>query len=163
MNTHLKQLWAAMKLPKNFKKSYKFFCLGLDIRVTQIMESDWTQTVFAQDVAEVSAYIIWINKIPHIVYTDVLQIFFTIASAALLALLFLTGFRCNQCGFNLRYQRQCAEAGIVLCPFFGYIYRLSVHIDTLECVRNSDSFIYKVNGRPLQPKRFAIEQTFGNE
>ena len=123
------------------------------------MESDWTQTVFAQDVAEVSAYIIWINKIPHIVYTDVLQIFFTIASTALLALLFLTGFRCNQCGFNLRYQRQCAEAGIVLCPFFGYIYRLSVHIDTLECVRNSDSFIYKVNGRPLQPHHFAAAQT----
>lgn len=37
MNTHLKQLWAAMKLPKNFKKSYKFFCLGLDIRVPQAM------------------------------------------------------------------------------------------------------------------------------
>ena len=40
MNTHLKQLWAAMKLPKNFKKSYKFFCLGLDIRVSQIVDSD---------------------------------------------------------------------------------------------------------------------------
>lgn len=37
MNTHLKQLWAAMKLPKNFKKSYKFFCLGLDIRVTELL------------------------------------------------------------------------------------------------------------------------------
>ena len=40
MNTHLKQLWAAMKLPKNFKKSYKFFCLGLDIRVTEIVNAD---------------------------------------------------------------------------------------------------------------------------
>ena len=50
------------------------------------MESDWTQTVFAQDVAEVSAYVIWINKIPQIIYTDVLQIFFTIASTALLTL-----------------------------------------------------------------------------
>ena len=40
MNTHLKQLWAAMKLPKNFKKSYKFFCLGLDIRVPKIMDSN---------------------------------------------------------------------------------------------------------------------------
>ena len=39
MNTHLKQLWAAMKLPKNFKKSYKFFCLGLDIRVPQVVDS----------------------------------------------------------------------------------------------------------------------------
>ena len=33
MNPHLKQLWAAMRLPENFKKSYKFFCRGLDIRV----------------------------------------------------------------------------------------------------------------------------------
>ena len=44
MNTHLKQLWAAMKLPKNFKKSYKFFCLGLDIRVPEIMNSDFLYT-----------------------------------------------------------------------------------------------------------------------
>ena len=38
MNPHLKQLWAAMRLPENFKKSYKFFCRGLDIRVTKVME-----------------------------------------------------------------------------------------------------------------------------
>ena len=35
MNTHLKQLWAAMKLPEKLQKSYKFFCRGLDIRVTK--------------------------------------------------------------------------------------------------------------------------------
>lgn len=40
MNTHLKQLWAAMKLPKNFKKSYKFFCRGLDIRVSEVVNPD---------------------------------------------------------------------------------------------------------------------------
>lgn len=39
MNPHLKQLWAAMRLPENFKKSYKFFCRGLDIRVAEIMKS----------------------------------------------------------------------------------------------------------------------------
>lgn len=44
MNTHLKQLWAAMKLPKNFKKSYKFFCLGLDIRVSEVVYSDLFNT-----------------------------------------------------------------------------------------------------------------------
>lgn len=48
MNPHLKQLWAAMRLPENFKKSYKFFCRGLDIRVTQIMDSYFFNTgVFA--------------------------------------------------------------------------------------------------------------------
>ena len=40
MNPHLKQLWAAMRLPENFKKSYKFFCRGLDIRVTEIVNAD---------------------------------------------------------------------------------------------------------------------------
>ena len=40
MNTHLKQLWAAMKLPEKLQKSYKFFCRGLDIRVPQVVEPD---------------------------------------------------------------------------------------------------------------------------
>lgn len=40
MNTHLKQLWAAMKLPEKLQKSYKFFCRGLDIRVSQVMHPD---------------------------------------------------------------------------------------------------------------------------
>ena len=45
MNTHLKQLWAAMKLPEKLQKSYKFFCRGLDIRVTQVVETDFRQAV----------------------------------------------------------------------------------------------------------------------
>lgn len=53
MNTHLKQLWAAMKLPKNFKKSYKFFCRGLDIRVTQIMETKMWQSKFFYRASEI--------------------------------------------------------------------------------------------------------------
>ena len=40
MNPHLKQLWAAMRLPENFKKSYKFFCRGLDIRVPKLVEAE---------------------------------------------------------------------------------------------------------------------------
>lgn len=44
MNTHLKQLWAAMKLPEKLQKSYKFFCRGLDIRVPEIMNSDFLYT-----------------------------------------------------------------------------------------------------------------------
>lgn len=49
MNTHLKQLWAAMKLPEKLQKSYKFFCRGLDIRVTETMKADnqmlWVQSM----------------------------------------------------------------------------------------------------------------------
>ena len=48
MNTHLKQLWAAMKLPKNFKKSYKFFCLGLDIRVAKVLNQIFSNKIIAK-------------------------------------------------------------------------------------------------------------------
>lgn len=40
MNTHLKQLWAAMKLPEKLQKKLYFFCRGLDIRVTEHMRGD---------------------------------------------------------------------------------------------------------------------------
>lgn len=58
MNTHLKQLWAAMKLPKNFKKSYKFFCLGLDIRVPKVMKADFRQVTVRNPPAKVVRHIL---------------------------------------------------------------------------------------------------------
>ena len=53
MNPHLKQLWAAMRLPENFKKSYKFFCRGLDIRVSKVVKANVPQTVLLQQLAEI--------------------------------------------------------------------------------------------------------------
>lgn len=35
----IKQLRAAIRLPGNSQKSYKFFCRGLDIRVTKLVEA----------------------------------------------------------------------------------------------------------------------------
>ena len=58
MNTHLKQLWAAMKLPEKLQKSYKFFCRGLDIRVAQVVESDMGQVVLLQQLVEGVAHIV---------------------------------------------------------------------------------------------------------
>ena len=49
MNTHLKQLWAAMKLPEKLQKSYKFFCRELDIRVAQVVEPDMLQPRVLED------------------------------------------------------------------------------------------------------------------
>ena len=56
MNPHLKQLWAAMRLPENFKKSYKFFCRGLDIRVAQIMEAYMLAPGVLQDELQPTAH-----------------------------------------------------------------------------------------------------------
>lgn len=44
MNTHLKQLWAAMKLPEKLQKKLYFFCRGLDIRVSEVVYSDLLNT-----------------------------------------------------------------------------------------------------------------------
>ena len=68
MNPHLKQLWAAMRLPENFKKSYKFFCRGLDIRVAQVVETDTLHLVCYQKIREMLAQEIGPNPLSHRVY-----------------------------------------------------------------------------------------------
>ena len=92
MNTHLKQLWAAMKLPKNFKKSYKFFCLGLDIRVAQIVKADTLHLVCDQKIREMLAQEIGPNPFSHRVYIDIVKIIGAIAFAADLPILLLLLF-----------------------------------------------------------------------
>jgi hypothetical protein len=49
VNTHLKQLWAAMKLPEKLQKKLYFFCRGLDIRVSQVMKSQVFQPCVLQN------------------------------------------------------------------------------------------------------------------
>lgn len=61
MNPHLKQLWAAMRLPENFKKSYKFFCRGLDIRVPQVMKAEVGELAEIQNPFEVSRELIGVQ------------------------------------------------------------------------------------------------------
>ena len=75
MNTHLKQLWAAMKLPEKLQKSYKFFCRGLDIRVAQIVKADAPQMIILQDNLERIGEIIRLEQIAHCVYADVVCVF----------------------------------------------------------------------------------------
>ena len=71
MNTHLKQLWAAMKLPEKLQKKLYFFCRGLDIRVAQIVKADAPQMIILQDNLERIGEIIRLEQIAHCVYADV--------------------------------------------------------------------------------------------
>lgn len=82
MNTHLKQLWAAMKLPKNFKKSYKFFCLGLDIRVAQVVEADALHLVCCQKIWEMLAQKVGADAPAHRVDIDIIEIIRAVILAA---------------------------------------------------------------------------------
>ena len=89
MNTHLKQLWAAMKLPKNFKKSYKFFCLGLDIRVAQVVESDMGQVVLLQQLVEGVAHIVGGVGVPVLPGEHIVVVYVILAEVVAVVLLLL--------------------------------------------------------------------------
>ena len=92
MNTHLKQLWAAMKLPEKLQKSYKFFCRGLDIRVAQVVETDTLHLVCYQKIREMLTQKVGPNPLSHRVYIDIVKIIGAIAFAADLPILLLLLF-----------------------------------------------------------------------
>lgn len=85
MNTHLKQLWAAMRLPENFKKSYKFFCRGLDIRVPQIVETNLPHTVLFKHQREMLGDIAGFYKLSDLVDIDIIGVLPAIRPAAQLS------------------------------------------------------------------------------
>lgn len=89
MNTHLKQLWAAMKLPKNFKKSYKFFCLGLDIRVAQVVKPDMGQVVLLQQLVEGVAHVVRGVGMPVLPGEHIVVVYVILAEVVAVVLLLL--------------------------------------------------------------------------
>ena len=65
--------------PEIFKKSCKFFCRELDIRVTQIVEANMPQIVFGKQLWKSRSEIVGRDKCPHFVHTNIFQIPFVIA------------------------------------------------------------------------------------
>ena len=82
MNTHLKQLWAAMKLPEKLQKSYKFFCRGLDIRVAKIMKPHLRHPVFCYVLRKVLRQIVRAHALSQLVHKDITVVLVVIAIAA---------------------------------------------------------------------------------
>ena len=89
MNTHLKQLWAAMRLPEKLQKSYKFFCRGLDIRVTQVVKPDVGQVVLLQQLVEGVAYIVGGVGVPVLPGEHVVVVYVVLAEVVAVVLLLL--------------------------------------------------------------------------
>ena len=81
-----------MRLPENFKKSYKFFCRGLDIRVAQVVETDTLHLVCYQKIREMLTQKVGPNPLSHRVYIDIVKIIGAIAFAADLPILLLLLF-----------------------------------------------------------------------
>lgn len=61
--------------PEIFKKSCKFFCRELDIRVPQIMKADFTEPVFFKDQRKMLCNIARLHKLSNAVDVHVLRIF----------------------------------------------------------------------------------------
>ena len=60
--------------PEIFKKSCKFFCRELDIRVAQVVETDTLHPVCYQKIWEMLAQKIGPNPLSHRVYIDIVKI-----------------------------------------------------------------------------------------
>ena len=74
MNTHLKQLWAAMKLPEKLQKSYKFFCRGLDIRVPEIVIPDLSHSLCLEQFRKTLCDVVGLDQIANLIDTYILKI-----------------------------------------------------------------------------------------
>ena len=60
--------------PEIFKKSCKFFCRGLDIRVTKIMESDMWQVICLENSGEVCSHETRLDDFTNLIDIDVIKV-----------------------------------------------------------------------------------------
>ena len=64
--------------PEIFKKSCKFFCRELDIRVAQIVKANTAKTILFQDSLESVRQVAWLPSFAHLIDENVIQILFTV-------------------------------------------------------------------------------------
>ena len=60
------------------RKISKFFCRGLDIRVTKVVETDFLQPVIFQRDLKMLGDKIWLHKLPHRIDIDIIQVLLAI-------------------------------------------------------------------------------------
>lgn len=68
--------------PEIFKKSCKFFCRELDIRVPQIMKANLPHTVLLQNQRKMLCEISGLHKFTDLVDIDITGVFFAIGTPA---------------------------------------------------------------------------------
>lgn len=78
--------------PEIFKKSCKFFCRELDIRVAQVVESNPAQTVLFQQLWKACCHGIRLDQISHCIHKYIAKVLLIIAVAADFLVVFLLLF-----------------------------------------------------------------------
>ncbi len=78
--------------PEIFKKSCKFFCRELDIRVTKIMESDMWQVICLENSGEVCSHETRLDDFTYLIDIDVIKVILTITAATQPLIFFLFPF-----------------------------------------------------------------------
>ena len=101
--------------PEIFKKSCKFFCRELDIRVTQVVEADRTQTVFLQQLRELLGNVVGADDVPDLVHTQIAQILPVVAFTAQAAVGVLLTFQHQQAVTDGRHKGQRPQTGFRFC------------------------------------------------
>ena len=130
----------------------------LDIRVTQVMKADRTQTVFLQQLRELLGNVVGADDVPDLVHTQIAQIIPVVAFTAQAAVGFLLTFQHQQAVTDGRHKRQRPQAGLRFCTVCLYQNLFAVD----GCLRNDvldlQSVFLKVDRIPLQPQHLAAAQ-----
>lgn len=90
----------------------KNFCRVLDIRVTQVVEADRTQTVFLQQLRELLGNVVGADDVPNLVHTQIAEIIPVVAFTAQTAVGVLLAFQHQQAVTYGRHKGQRPQAGL---------------------------------------------------
>ena len=131
----------------------------LDIRVAEIVETDFFQSVVFQYNLKMLCDEVWFDKFAHCIYIDIIQIFFAVGCAAYLLIDKLLLFQAPQQFFKWRDQRQCPVTGLCFRSVLLYGDVLAIHIDLRNGVLYADCLFFKVNRIPFQSDYLASPQS----
>ena len=145
--------------PKNFKKSYKFFCRGLDIRVPQIVEPNFPQAMCFEELSKALGNCIGQDEIAHLIHKQVPFVFFVITVSAEPLVVFLLLLQLLQPLGKACHQWQSPQAGLGLGPVSLYQNVLAFNVRTGDNVTDGQRSSFKADGVPPQAQYFAAAQS----
>ena len=105
---------AAILLPKCLENISIFFCLGLDIRVTQIVKAHPAQAVALQKFRKCVGQVLHPHPLPQLVHEYKAVVFIVVAVAADLLVQLLCLFHLHKVFPEAADEQQCAQAGLGL-------------------------------------------------
>ena len=131
----------------------------LDIRVSQIVESDDAQPVFLQKFRKIFRDVIRACPFPKLVNTDVIQIIGAVRFSTKTAKFFLLCLLFQKQLLENRHQRQRPQAGFCFRGVRSQLHLFSIHFHGRDGMVDGKRVIVEVNRTPTQPDALASSES----